>query len=170
MRKTLLILGIAIAAVAGGWYFFIYLKAEEPAASGPQINEYPYMNLTGLDGKVQSARDLPGRCILIFFNPDCDHCQREAVLIRDHLDSFGTFGLYFISSDSLENIERFAEEYGLAGKENVHFARTEVEEVIRNFGPIPAPSIYIYSSTKKLFREFKNETPIDQILGALSGQ
>jgi peroxiredoxin len=169
MRSTLLILGMAIAAVAGGWYFFLY-ENQVPEVSAPEVNEYPYMNLESLDGKVQSARDLPGRSILIFFNPDCDHCQREAGMIRDHLDSFGAFSLYFISSDSLETIEQFAEEYGLAGKENVHFARTEVEEVIRNFGPIPAPSMYLYSGKKKLFREFKSETPIDQILGALSGR
>jgi hypothetical protein len=30
--------------------------------------------------------------------------------------------------------------------------------------------MYLYSGKKKLFREFKSETPIDQILGALSGQ
>lgn len=169
MRSTLLILGMAIAAVAGGWYFFLY-ENQEPEVPGPEVNEYPYMNLESLDGKVQSARDLPGRSILIFFNPDCDHCQREAGAVRDNIFSFASFQLYFISSDSLKNIEKFAKEYGLADFENVHFARTEVEEVIRNFGPIPAPSMYLYSGKKKLFREFKSETPIDQILGALSGQ
>ncbi len=170
MQRTLIVLGIAAAAVVAGLYIFVF-QPEKESATTPEVvyNDYPYMNLTGLDGRTQFARDLPGRCILIFFNPDCDHCQREAVMIRDNIESFGQFHLYFISSDSVPNISQFATDYGLAEAHNVHFARTEVEEVVRNFGPIPAPSIYLYSEQRRLFREFKNETPIEQILGALSG-
>ena len=43
---------------------------------------------------------------------------------------------------------------------------TTVDNVIKNFGGIPAPSVYIYAD-QKLVQKFNGEVTIDRILQAI---
>jgi len=132
-----------------------------------EINELPYLAFKNLDGSPATTRDLPGGSILILFNTDCDHCQREAKSIQENLSSFREFTLQFIASDSVENIQKFAREYGLDNQPNVRFGRAEGVDVYMNFGSIPTPAIYIYSKEKRFVKSFLGETPIDEIILSL---
>jgi hypothetical protein len=86
--------------------------------------------------------------------------------LREHLDKFKDYTLYFISADQLPSIEAFGKTYDLLGQANVTFAATSVDDVIKNFGSIPAPSVYIYSDLK-LVRKFNGEVAIETILQAI---
>lgn len=129
-------------------------------------NDLPKMTVTTSDRSSVNLYDLKGKTILILFQPDCDYCQREAKEIRQHLDRFREYTLYFISSDQLPAIDTFGRSYDLLGQANVNFASTTVESVINNFGPIPAPSVYIYAD-QKLVNKFNGEVDIKRILEAI---
>ena len=106
---------------------------------------------------------LPGNVALVLFQPDCDHCQREAEQIRLNLEGFKDYKLYFISSAPMPEITRFAEQYKLVNLNNVVFARTEAQNVIKAFGPIEAPSIYLYKKGS-LIESFNGEVAIEVVL------
>jgi hypothetical protein len=110
-----------------------------------------------------SARTLSGKIILIFFQPDCDHCQREAKEIRENLDSFSEYKIYFVTTDTFAATNKFSKEYNLSGIENVYFAQTSLDAILNTVGPISAPSMFIYSN-KKLVKHLDGETPIAEIL------
>jgi peroxiredoxin len=129
-------------------------------------NDLPAMIVTTLDGSQVDIRTMKGKIILILFQPDCDHCQREAEEIRKHIDAFKDYTLYFISADQLPVLEAFGKKYELLNYSNIHFASTSVESVLNNFGPISAPSLYIYSD-QKLIQKFNGEVSIEKILGAI---
>lgn len=129
-------------------------------------NDLPSMNLTTLDGAQISTLSLKGKSILILFQPDCDHCQREAKEIRENLGAFKEYSIYFISADPMPAIEKFAKDYELLNHVNIFFGMTTVDNVLKNFGPIPAPSVYIYSD-QVLTQKFNGEVSIDKILQAL---
>ena len=137
---------------------------EEPLAT--TTNDLPKMTVITPARTHINLSQLKGKAILILFQPDCDHCQREAKEIRQHLDEFKDYSLYFISSDQLPSIEQFGKSYDLLGHGNVNFASTTVDDVIKNFGPIPAPSVYIYSD-QKLVKKFNGEVAIETILQAI---
>jgi peroxiredoxin len=142
-------------------------KTHEPEqAVVPNRNDLPKMLVTTLDQSEVNLHEVKGKTILILFQPDCDHCQREAEEIREHLDAFSGYTLYFISADSVAAIEKFGKQHDLLGHSNIYFAGTTVENVIRNFGSIPAPSIYIYSD-QMLVQKFNGEVPIQSILNAI---
>ena len=63
-------------------------------------------------------------------------------------------------------VKKFGEDYDLIGHTNVYFALTTVDDVIKNFGGIPAPSVYIYAD-QKLVQKFNGEVTIDRILQAI---
>lgn len=131
------------------------------------VNELPGMVVTLLDGSNVDMKSLTEKAILIIFRPDCDHCQREAVAIEENLDAFVDNSLYFITSDPMPEIERFANDYRLAGRTNVFFGWTSVENVLNNFGSVSTPSIYMYSREHKLIKSFNGEVDIDQVLAFL---
>lgn len=132
----------------------------------PTRNDLPKMVITSFDGSQVNVRELKGNTILILFQPDCDHCQREAREIRDHLDAFKKYNLYFISADQMSAIEKFGKDYDLLGHSNINFCMTTVQHVLDNFGPIDAPSVYIYVD-QGLQHKFNGETPIANILQAI---
>ena len=136
---------------------------DAPAAS---VNEQPSFVITLLDNTQVNIKDLTGKNALIFFQPDCDHCQREAQEFERNLDAFGGTTLYFITSGPMDEIKAFADTYKLNDRPNVHFAFTPALNVLNNYGPISAPSIYIYSEDHKLVKGFNGETPIERIIAA----
>jgi peroxiredoxin len=138
----------------------------ESPASPPVVqtrNDLPKMIITSLDESKINVHELKGKTILILFQPDCDHCQREAKEIRENLDAFKAYTLYFISSDQLAAMKKFGEDYDLIGHANVYFAQTTVDAVLKNFGGIPTPSVYIYAD-QKLVQKFNGEVSIGRIL------
>jgi hypothetical protein len=143
-------------------------KKNEKATGAPAVtrNDLPSMNVTTLNGSLVNTQKLEGKSILILFQPDCDHCQREAKEIRQHIEAFKEYNVYFISADPMLAIEKFAKEHDLLGRTNFSFGMTTVDNVLNSFGPIPAPSVYIYSD-QALVQKFNGEVSIDKILQAL---
>jgi peroxiredoxin len=139
-------------------------KSETDVFTTPAVavNELPAMQVTLVDSTRISARDLKGKNIIIMFQPDCDHCQREAKQIQENIEAFKTYQIYFVSSATGEELKKFASEYRLANYSHVHFGSTTVEEIISSFGQIDAPSVYIYDN-RKLKQKFNGETDITEI-------
>lgn len=134
------------------------------AVAAETKNERPLMTLTLADGSLIEARDLEEPMLLIFFQPDCDHCQNEAKQIRQKLDEFRDYKLYFISSHPMDVIRKFAADYKLNDQPNVHFGYATVESVLNNYGPISAPSVYIYSRDGRLVESFDGEVDVGVII------
>jgi peroxiredoxin len=137
-------------------------KQTETVATTP--NDLPNMVITLADGNTVEAKKLSGKTVLILFQPDCDHCQHEARKIGENITAFRDHAVYFVSASSMDEIKAFANDYKLAGIPNVIFGQTTTTSVLDNFGPIQAPSIYIYSQSGKLTKRFNGQTDIGEIL------
>ena len=140
-------------------------KHESAAAETPApANQQPDFLIVFLDGQKKSFQTLEGKVALILFQPDCDHCQREAADIEKNLPGFKDFKLYFVSSASLNEIDAFAREYKLKDKPNVFFGTTEAVNVLKHFGPVETPSLYLYSEQKQLIESFNGEVAIEVVV------
>ena len=113
------------------------------------------------------ANSLAGKTILFFFQPDCDHCQRETVQIQENLYAFRDYKVYFITNAGMPELTKFAQEYKIAFEPNFTFAQATIENILNTVGPMASPSLFIYSDKGRLVKAFKGETPIEQILPAL---
>jgi len=130
--------------------------------------DLPDIAFTKLTGERFQGKDLVGKnVILILFQPDCDHCQRETKQIREHLQSFSGYQLYFVTNTPVAEVDKFAREYRLFEKPNVAFVLTDVQSILTHFGSIPTPSLYIYNAAGMLVHKFNGETDISVILKAL---
>lgn len=134
---------------------------------GPTENDLPEMPVQLTDNTTLDMKDVENKTILVLFQPDCDHCQRQAASIEETLPQFGDYQMYFLSNASIPELQQFANTYKLNKARNVHFGTTAAEHIVDNFGSIPTPSLYIYSEDGKLLNEFIGETPIEKILSVL---
>jgi thiol-disulfide isomerase/thioredoxin len=159
--KTLINLFLLLSLV-GLWSCNQSKKTEQ--TSNPEINELPYLTYQTLEGDTVSTRELAGGSILILFNTECDHCQRQAKEISEKINAFNNNELLFIAADSVHKIDNFSKTYNLANKPNVKFGRAEFQDVFMNFGSIPTPSVYIYSREKKFVKSFLGETPVEELI------
>jgi thiol-disulfide isomerase/thioredoxin len=155
-----LVLAIFLVVFAAG--------CRKDAASSDAVvaeqNDLPALRLTLADGKRLTGRELSGHTVLVLFQPDCDHCQREAEQIAAFSKSFKNYEVYFISSAPMTEILKFADTYHLNDKPNFHFAETPFDDVVSNLGPIETPSLYIYSGNRKLVQSFNGEVAMEVIV------
>jgi thiol-disulfide isomerase/thioredoxin len=162
MKKYLVVFITLILASCNG-----QTKQEKPQVAKPVVNDLPQMEITLLDGSKKQAREFKEKTILVMFFPDCEHCQDEAKEIEANLSAFKAYTVYFLSSNPKPEVEKFAADYKLTGKENVKFGMVTGESVINNFGPIPTPSIYIYNEEQRLMKSFNGQTDIEMVKSAL---
>jgi peroxiredoxin len=127
----------------------------------------PNFTMTTLDGVDIRANSLEGKNILIFYNPDCDHCQRQAQAIRGRIKDFSDWSIYFIAASGETQSRKFASTYDLHEQKNIVFATAGIPEVVREMGSIGTPSIFVYSQEGKLIKQFDGETPVGDILAIL---
>lgn len=140
-------------------------QREESRAGIAADSDLPDMPIELLSGDSINAKSLYGRpVVLVLFQPDCDHCQREAAQIRQHLGAFEDYELYFVSSSGGPDVQKFSHDYGLSGHDNVIFGVTTVDHIIDNFGGIQAPSMYIYNDNGALVQALNGEVDISVIL------
>lgn len=126
-------------------------------------SDLPAMQVTGIDGKSFSAKSLKGKTVIVMYQPDCDHCQREAAQIQQNITSFKPYQLYFISTATAAEIKKFAAGYKLNTYPNVHFGTTTLGDILSTYGPVETPSLYIYSADGHLVKKFNGETDIQVV-------
>lgn len=142
-------------------------KKNKESGAIPKQTDLPRLAFTDLNNSRIWTNKLEGKIILILYQPQCDDCQREAKQISENLKAFEDYSIYFISNATLPVQAKFAEDYKLSGIKNVHFGESTIDEIINALGPIPAPSLFIYSPQGKLVKSFKGETDIQQIISHL---
>ncbi|MEP6734359.1 MAG: redoxin domain-containing protein [Chryseolinea sp.] len=132
--------------------------------SAPGVNDQPDLIITLTDNTTHNIKDLTGKNVVILFQPDCDHCQREATDFQKNLSAFEACAIYFITAAPMDEIIEFSTKYNLNGHSNVHFGFTPAPNILKNYGAISAPSIYIYSDEHKLVKQFNGEIAVKEVM------
>ena len=131
--------------------------AEKSAAGLPDLV------LLDLDGKPFNLSTLGDRPVIVFFDPECDHCQRESKAIEARKKEFEGRDLYFVSIETAERVSRFRQEYKLTDPQ-FHFATGDLKEILEAMGPIPSvPCFYIYKDGR-LAHRIEGEAEVDELL------
>jgi len=107
-------------------------------------------------------------CLIIYFHPECDHCQYEAEQICLNIDQFYNFQIVMISPASRESIEDFANNYHLLEIDNISILIDTLDVFHNAFGPNPLPTSFIYNKERKLVKQFKGEVTTEALLNYLN--
>jgi thioredoxin-related protein len=116
-------------------------------------NGIPDFNILMLDSvTVLNTNKIPeGEPIaMVFFYPDCDHCQEQIEEIIEHMDSLKNIRFYFISIASINSMRSFRDYYKLSQYSNVILGRDYLFSFPKYFEANTTPYTVISDKYKKI--------------------
>lgn len=162
--KKLLLLGLMLFILAIISYFGnqIYHKIEVKKAFEAQAKHTPNPSVFQWVGKAASIAK--ASTIILFFHPECEHCQYEAKVISEKQQDFVGTNIWWVSMADSAVIRGFSKKYGLQNLPNNYFGHLPGEKITQTFGSVSVPHIFIYDKHQVLQKEFKGETKIEALL------
>ncbi|MCA6450150.1 MAG: redoxin domain-containing protein [Chitinophagaceae bacterium] len=141
---------------------------QAPYKKDPTI---PAFTIQLTDSTWFTKEQLPkyNRTILIYFSPDCGHCQEEAKDIVQHMDSLKSAFFVFIAYKPLDDIKSFAAYYGLDRFPNVRIGRDPKYFVPAFYRVKYTPFLAVYDKNGQLESVFDTEnTPVPDAAGLVA--
>jgi len=161
-KRFLIILIVSIIASLAYLGYQSYKKIEAKKVFAEQVKRLPKSTNFQWLGKQAPNNNTP--TIILFFNPDCDHCQYEAKAILEHQSDFTTTNFWWVTTVDSSAINDFSKKYHLDKLSKHYFAKLSTEKVVETFGSVSVPHIFIYDKTGVLQKEFRGETKIEALL------
>ena len=109
--------------------------------------------------------------VILYFHPECEHCQYEATEIGRQSDRFSKANLILITpDDSVKRIETFADRYKLWQVDNLVILFDRNGQFKKQFGTSVVPSVFIYGANKRLLKQFVGEVKMEAVLKIIDGK
>ena len=170
-RKSTLILLLIISA------FSAAAQKREPL---PARDSLPYQKYPGLpafnlllqdSATVFNTYNIPeGRpTILMFFSPDCDHCQKTTEAIMEKIDSLQGVNIVFLTPMSLGLLRPFASKMLLNDRKNITVGKDYEFFFYRFYGANFVPYIAIYDRKKKFVKMWEGRVKIEDLMQVVTG-
>lgn len=140
--------GFSLLTLICGIFFHSNLYAQVPAKTLP---EFEFSNL---DNSSFTKQNIVRGSIsfFMFFDPDCEHCQRAIKNIDSQYRSFQKVAVYLISQDNQEKMKDFLNRYTkhLKSQKNVVLLMDTKNQFIVKFMPRRYPAMFLYSTDNTL--------------------
>ncbi len=130
-----------------------------------KTNKLPYFNILQPDSTWFTSNELPDNkpVVIIYFSPDCGHCQMTAKEFVTDMDKLKNVELIWISYHTPQQIKDFADNYGLSHFNNVVFGR-DPNYFFVPFYKIPStPFMAVYDKKGKFLEAYVGGTNAETI-------
>ena len=123
-------------------------QAQTPAQTIPAFTFYKLDKTPFTNKNITSGKDV----MFIFFDVTCDHCQHTIGTLSKRINECSKISIYLISLEDKTAINNFLNQYGknLMNKSNVTVLMDIKDQFITQFSPRQYPSVFLYSSARKL--------------------
>jgi len=102
--------------------------------------------------------------MLIFFDPDCEHCQKETEELLNNINVLRNVQIYFITVEAFDRMKVFHKYYHLANYPNIIVGRDFNFELLKKNDLPTTPCTLLYNKHKKLKAIWKGYFPIKKIV------
>ena len=150
---------------------FIYAQKSESVPPYQKDSTLPTFSILQTDSttwfnNLDLPKDKP--VIIVYFNPECGHCQLTAHEFQEKMDAFkDVFFVWTCYHVSLSEIKKFAEDYKLLDAPNVRVGK-EIKYAIVPFYQVKyTPYMAIYNEKGKLLQTFDGGTDPDTVIRLL---
>ncbi|SRR6266498_2707499 len=144
--------------------FSIIIFEKIEAQSADQI---PPFKMLMSDGKFFSAIDLPKNkpLVLIYFAPDCEHCQVLMNELFKNIEAFKTVQIVLITFKPIQDLQAFEKLYGTNKYQNIKAGTEGNTYFLRRFFRLDnTPFTALYNKEGKLVYSYRKETPVDDLI------
>jgi thioredoxin-related protein len=158
MKYTIRILAFLLLA-------FSNIYAQNPVKSIPEFLFYRLDNRKFTKQNIQPGK----KVFFVFFDSDCDHCQRAVLDINKNQKEFKNVAVYLVSLDDEQKINHFMTCYGpeLKGRKNVTILLDPKNNFLPKFKPRKYPSMFLFAKDGKLITYEDNPENVFRIINQI---
>jgi len=167
-RNFIIVFALAGLLILGAWAHSAgkTFRAEQSLmASMPPISLLLPDSVT----KVDTRSIAPGKpVVLVYFSPDCEHCQLLARQITDHIQQLKDVHLVMLSPMPLQDIKVFNNTFKLTKYKNITLTYDYGYNFYKYFKSESFPCVAIYNKDNQLVRFYRREIGIEELIKAIS--
>lgn len=135
----------------------------------------PNYTILTVDSNYATAADLKKdrRVMLIYFAPDCPHCQKLTMELKSKMQELGNTQIVMITwyTNDIRALKTFYKEYELKKYPNITMGaealKGKIYPVMDYFQVRTTPYIAIYNPQHKLTKAFSKEPEVDDVIAAV---
>jgi len=158
--------GYSLLIVICGIIFKTTVYAQVPAKTLPDFE------FSRLDNSSFTKQNMVRGSLsfFMFFDPDCEHCQRAIKNIDSQYRSFEKVAVYLISQDNEEKMKGFLNQYTkhLKSQKNVLLLIDNKNQFIVKFKPRRYPAMFLYSTDNTLIDYEDNSETVFRLVHFIS--
>ena len=128
----------------------------------------PFKILLTTGSTLTAAQLAPGAVVLIYFSPDCEHCQ---AFTKDMLKNYSVVGnkqVIMVTPQTMEMLTPFVANYNLSAYPNIKVGTEGTSRLVQKYYNIMHyPYVALYDKTGKLVKTFEGEQPHAEIFKAI---
>jgi thioredoxin-related protein len=160
MKKLILLLSFIIVALSSN------AQTDAPGTPIP-----PYRILKTDSTWATPANLKHRRTMLIYFSPDCPHCQHLTMDMRQKIKQFGDTQILMITWSNnydIRAIKNFVRDFNLKKYPNIEVGTEGYSYMIQKYFKIETtPYVAIYNSKGQLTKSFRKQPEVADLLKAL---
>ena len=126
----------------------------------------PAFSLLLADGNNFTQNNIPNSkyTIIIYFSPDCGHCQHEATEMVKNIDSLKHTYIVWAGSRSMSELKAFSEKYGLNACPNMVCGQDQQYSIPSYYQVKYTPFVAIYDNRKQFVKAYEMGVEIPELL------
>ncbi|WP_225865841.1 TlpA family protein disulfide reductase [Dyadobacter aurulentus] len=115
-----------------------------------------------------SSQLAKGPTVLIYFSPDCDHCQEFTKDLVKNYSVVANKQVVMVTFQSMDMLKPFVKQYNLAGYPNIKVGTEGTSYLVQRYYQIRSfPYIAIYNKAGNLVKTYEGEQPHSEIFKTL---
>jgi peroxiredoxin len=133
-------------------------------------DKIPALKLMQTNGTFYTSKDLPKNkpVVLIYFAPDCEHCQKLMAELFKKISGFRKCELVLASFKPLGDIKTFEQQYFIKKYPFIKIGTEGNTFYLRYYYKIEhTPFTALFDKRGKLIVSYRNETPVDELIKKL---
>ncbi len=129
-------------------------------------NIFPSFIFKELDGGILNSLDIDNQksIMIVLFNTTCDYCHDKMAKLIEYSSEFDHSLILFISSERIEEISKFRDQYKPEENLNIKFLHASFEQIQVSFPAKTIPAIWIYNRKKMLVKKIDDVVPMKIIV------
>jgi thioredoxin-related protein len=135
-----------------------------------QAGKIPPFSMMQANGKVFKAQDLPlGKpIIVIYFDPDCDHCEKTTKELLKKMDEFKKASIAMVTYLAVDKVVEFEKKHGLKKYPNIFVGTEGSTYFLKNYYRLTTmPYIALYTKNGDFVKEYRTEGPLTDLSSQL---
>lgn len=122
------------------------------------------------DKTIFNAAELPKTkpVVLIYFDPDCDHCQKLMKELFQKIDAFKKAEIIMLTFKPIEEVAAFEKQNNTQKHSNIIVGTEGTGFYVRNYyGLLTMPFTALYDKKGNLSYSYRKETLVDDLINRL---